>query len=193
MNFYREYDRFVAEVGNSLNETQTFHLKNLYEAFVEVKSQNDDSNNFVDGLEKQKEKLDKDISRLRKKRDKLSANIRAKIETENQLKSEIQSLNSNKKELEELIDELDSSFRSKAVGKGIYERKHGDAIELISEIHKYTLINRCWTKESLGKNIRKKTSSNAVKVCGKCGRFIKYCECKVENLDAPTQKKTVRK
>ena len=176
MDFYGPHHRLISEIGDTLNDMQRRYIEEMCHSFEFYKSQYVITNGICETVEEQKETLEFQVKELKGRKQELTEEICSMDEEKTDLKVKIDKLNEKKKDLDEEITALEFLYKSKAIGKGIYEKKYSDAIKLLSEIHEYAAINRCKTKEALGKNIKLKTKT-ALKVCHSCKHPENFCKC----------------
>jgi septal ring factor EnvC (AmiA/AmiB activator) len=152
MDFYVSYQRLLSEMGSDITTTQRSYLEKMKASYVFAKTQYDTADNILKGVERQKGKLEHKVEELEKRRNQLAMEIQS-------MTPKVAKLREKQKTVRKKIAILESSYRSKSIGKGIYEKKYQDAMNLLSQIHKYTAINRCKTKETFEKSIRLKVET----------------------------------
>lgn len=174
--FYILYQRLLSETKELLNETQLQCLANMKEEFNLTKQKRDESDDILEGIEKQKETLENEIENLTEYKVSILQKTKELSRIEKDLLLKIKKVEKIKNEVEVKLKNQQARLNGTAIGKGIYKKKYSDAIEIISKIHDYSLLNKCKTKESIEKNIRI-MASDVIAVCEDCKNSSIFCKC----------------
>ena len=151
-NFYTSYQKLLFEMGSGITTTQRNYLEDMKASYTFAKTQHDTVDNILEGVERQKDKLEHDVEKLKKQKEKLTTEIPS-------MTQKVATLRENQKAIKKENKALQSLYRSKSVGKGIFKKRYEDAMNLLSEIHEYAAVNRCKTKEAFEKSIRRKVTT----------------------------------
>ncbi len=164
MDFYDHYHTLHRQILESNNCQQLELMEEIRRIFEFYFTQFNTANSVIRSEQIQKSNLENSIKQLKQEMEIVSEELISLRKTESDLNKMIGNLNITKRKLKKEVENLESSYKSKAIGKGIYETRNCEVTQVLLRLNEYVTNNRCKSKETLGQQVKQKITA-ALKIC----------------------------